>query len=444
YSFAKYLADDRQTVIDQRKRDELDNKTFTTSINYTEPLGQLWTATFGYAFQTNNASTLNQSFNKDPNTGVYSVLDEAVLNDFDFKSIKSSANTGLNFKNEKWTINTSANVDFEDVKRYYKNINNTLKRSQHAVNPRASIGYNLAKNKILTFLYRGRTIQPDLAQIEPLKQNADQLVNYLDNPNLSAGFDNRYIMRFNSFRPLKERSFFLAGSVTQQIKSIAAKVRYYPGTGKRDISYVNMDKQNWSFNLIGNYQMPILRKIGLNMSMGTEATYSTRYSYLSTEKVESELNKTEQVSIRGNLGFSRYKANQLDLSLSLNPGMSVLNSSLQKELNSKVFEFSSDAYIVYYLPIDFELSFNINQSYSGATKTLPSYHIFNVNGYLSKKLLRSKALETQIYVNDLLNKNNGIERSQNGSSFIQTRNDVVRRYIMLKLIYNFTTIKNGG
>lgn len=67
-----------------------------------------------------------------------------------------------------------------------------------------------------------------------------------------------------------------------------------------------------------------------------------------------------------------------------------------------------------------------------------------MNGYVSKKLLKDKSLEVQVFVNDILNKNNGVYRYQNGTSFIQTSNDVLRRYGMLKVIYNFTTMKGDA
>ncbi|WP_164112756.1 TonB-dependent receptor [Sphingobacterium sp. xlx-96] len=434
----------KRDEIDQLKRDEVGSKVFTTSLNYTEPLSKYLTATLGYAFLKNNANNLNQSFDKDPVTGDYTLLDVQVLNDFNVSSLKNTANTGVNFKNDLWTMNVSNRLDFEDVRRTYNNLNTALQRSQISVNPMFYVNYKLSKSKNISFRYYGRTVQPDLTQIEPLKQNANQLVNYFDNPDLSAGFSNSYSINFNSYRPLKDRSLYLYGGANQNINSINSRVRYYAETGKRDISFVNIDKQNWSAHMGGGYRMPLFRKMGVNISTGISADFNSTYNYLSTEQEEPELNNTERFSFSPSVGISRYRANKMDFSVDFRPGVQVLNASLQSELNSTTFTLSSNSNFTYYFPRDFKIAVNIDQSYQGATETLKAFSTFNMTGYISKKFLKDKSLEAQFFVNDILNRNNGISRYQNGYSFVQTSNDVLKRYGMFKLIYNFTTMKGGN
>lgn len=444
YSLANYYSTAVREEIDQLKRDEVGSSVFSTSLNYTEPLSKYLTATLGCSLQKSNAKNLNESFDRDPITGDYTLLDLQVLNDFNVNRSKNTANTGINFKNDLWTINLSNRLDFEDVTRTYNNLNTELQRSQTSVNPMFYVNYKLSKSKNVSFRYYGRTVQPDLTQIEPLKQNANQLVNYLDNPDLSTGFSNSYSVDFNSYRPLKDQSLYLYGGANQNINSINSRVRYYSETGKRDISFVNIDKQNWSAHMGGGYRMPLFRKIGVNINTGLSASFNSNYNYLSTGEEEPELNNTERFSFGPSLGISRYKANKMDFSVDFRPGVQVLNSSLQSELNSTTFTLSSNSNFTYYFPKDFKIAVSINQSYQGATETLKAFSTFNMTGYISKKFLKDKSLEAQVFVNDILNKNNGINRYQDGYSFVQTSNDVLKRYGMFKLIYNFTTMKGGN
>lgn len=444
YSLANYYSTAVREEIDQLKRDEVGSSVFSTSLNYTEPLSKYLTATLGCSLQKSNAKNLNESFDRDPITGDYTLLDLQVLNDFNVNRSKNTANTGINFKNDLWTINLSNRLDFEDVTRTYNNLNTELQRSQTSVNPMFYVNYKLSKSKNVSFRYYGRTVQPDLTQIEPLKQNANQLVNYLDNPDLSTGFSNSYSVDFNSYRPLKDQSLYLYGGANQNINSINSRVRYYSETGKRDISFVNIDKQNWSAHMGGGYRMPLFRKIGVNINTGLSASFNSNYNYLSTGEEEPELNNTERFSFGPSLGISRYKANKMDFSVDFRPGVQVLNSSLQSELNSTTFTLSSNSNFTYYFPKDFKIAVSMNQSYQGATETLKAFSTFNMTGYISKKFLKDKSLEAQVFVNDILNKNNGINRYQDGYSFVQTSNDVLKRYGMFKLIYNFTTMKGGN
>ncbi|UZJ65104.1 outer membrane beta-barrel protein [Sphingobacterium sp. KU25419] len=128
------------------------------------------TAALGYSFLNNRSETLNQSFDQDPITGEYTVLDERILNDFDFTSIKNGLNTSLNYKDNKLTVNLSNQLDLEDVKRHYNNLETVLQRNQTSIRPSLSANYKITKSKSINLRYSGRSIQPSLTQIEPLKQ----------------------------------------------------------------------------------------------------------------------------------------------------------------------------------------------------------------------------------------------------------------------------------
>ncbi|WP_343567439.1 outer membrane beta-barrel protein [Sphingobacterium sp.] len=432
------------TVIDQYKNDKLSNNTYGASVTYSEPLSKRLTAAVGYSFNSNKSETLNQSFDKDPATGKYTVLDQNLLNDFDFSSLKNGVNTSLNYKSNTLTVNLSNRVDFEDVKRTYNNLNTTLQRNQTSMNPNFSVNYKLSKSKNIGFRYSGRTTQPSLTQIEPLKQNAQPLVEYLDNPNLKAGFNNSYSINYNSYKQLKDQGFYFYASADQGKKNINTNVRYNLDEGTQQISYVNIDKDNWRIYGSGSYNFVLQKKWGLKMNIGINGQYNSQFSYLSSYNEEPKLNRNQTRSITPEIGFNRYKANKMDFYISLMPGVEQMSSYLQPELNRTTFKFASYSQFTYYLPKDFKISLSTNQNYQAATKTLESINVINMNGYVSKKLLKDKSLEVQVFVNDILNRNNGVYRYQNGTSFIQTSNNVLRRYGMLKVIYNFTTMKGDA
>lgn len=431
---------DSTALIDQYKNDKLGNNTYGASLTYTEPLSKKITGSIGYSFSSNSAETLNQSFDRDPATGEYTVLDQRILNDFDFSSLKNGINASLNYKSSKLTVNLSNLTEFEDVKRTYNNLNTTLQRNQTSIRPAFSLNYKISKSRSLGVYYNGRTIQPSLTQIEPLKQNAQPLVEYLDNPDLKAGFNNSYSINYNAYKQLKDQNFYVYLSANQGKKNINSSIRYNLQEGTQQISFVNIDKDNWRIYGGSGYSFVLQKKWGLKMNLGMEGQYNSQFSYLSLVNEEPQLNRNQTWNIAPNIGFNRYKANKMDFYVSLRPGVEQMNSYLQPELNQTTFKFNSYSQFTYYLPKDFKISLSMQQNYQAATKTLQSINVVNMNGYISKKFLKDKSLEAQLFVNDILNKNNGIYRYQNGTSFIQTSNDVLRRYGMLKVIYNFTTM----
>ncbi|MDR2273276.1 MAG: outer membrane beta-barrel protein [Sphingobacterium sp.] len=438
-----FFNDNRTDTIDQLKKDELRNNTYGASLTYTEPLSKNITGSIGYSFSSNQSKTLNRAFNKDSLTQKYTVLDQSVLNDFNFSSLKNGINTALNYKINTLTINLSNRTDFEAVKRTYNNTNIILQRDQISINPSLNVNYKISKTKNLWLSYYGRTVQPSLTQIEPLKQNSQPLVEYLDNPDLKAGFSNSYSINYNSYKQIKDQSFYFYISANQGKRNINSSVRYNLEEGTRQISFVNIDKDNWRFYGSGSYNFMLKKKWGLKMNMGMNAEYNSQYSYLSLLNEEPRLNRNKTWSIGPEIGFNRYKANKMDFNINLSPGVEKMDSYLQPELNQTTFKFNSYAQATYYLPKDFKVSVSMQQNYQAATKTLQSINMLNMNGYISKKFLKDKSLEAQLFVNDILNKNIGVRRYQDGTAFVQTSNDVLRRYGMLKVIYNFTTMKGG-
>lgn len=438
-----FFNDNRTDTIDQLKKDEFRNNTYGASLTYTEPLAKRITGSIGYSFSSNQSKTLNRAFNRDANTHQYTVLDESILNDFNFSSLKNSVNTALNYKTNTWTVNLSNRTDFEAVKRTYNNLNTVLQRDQTSIRPSLNVNYKISKTKNIGFNYNGQTVQPSLTQIEPLKQNSQPLVEYLDNPDLKAGFNNSYSIDYNSYKQIKDQSFYFYISANQGKRNINSSVRYNLEDGTRKISFVNIDKDNWRFYGSGSYNFMLKKKWGLKMNMGMNAEYNSQYSYLSLLNEEPRLNRNKTWSIGPEIGFNRYKANKMDFYISLSPGVEQMDSYLQPELNQTTFKFNSYAQATYYLPKDFKISVSMQQNYQAATKTLQSINMLNMNGYISKKFLKDKSLEAQLFVNDILNKNIGVRRYQDGTAFVQTSNDVLRRYGMLKVIYNFTTMKGG-
>ncbi|MCA5005563.1 TonB-dependent receptor [Sphingobacterium bovistauri] len=444
FSKSKLYQTSDSLLIDQLKNNIWENSNLDASLNYTEPLSKNITGTFGYTLANSKSYTLNQSFNKNDRSGEYDILDQSLLNDLDNNNLRNSFNTGLNYKKNTITLNVSNTLSFESIKRNYNNLSHSLKRDQVSFNPSVSMNYQISKSKGLYLNYYGRTTQPDLNQFEPLKQNDNPLINYLDNPDLESGFNHSMYAYFNSYKQLKDISVYFGADLNQNTNAVNSLVTFYPESGRRDIQYVNVNKSNISSSIYGGYRRPIWKKIALSMNIGANLGYQNNYNYLALANTNSQLNNTENYSLSPNIGFSTYKANKWSFQARLSPGYRISKSTLQPDLDINNFIFNSYLDVSYTFLKDYKIVMNMEQSHEAATKTLPEFNVANVSGYVSKKFLKDKSLEAQFFVNDLLNKNTGVRRYQSGYTFSQSTNDVLRRYGMFKLIYNFTTMRGDN
>ena len=444
YSLTEYNFDESEFLIDQLKDDKSSFNSYRASLTYTEPFSKRWTGTIGYNLNVNDAMTLNESYNKNDVTGEYDNLDQDILNDFENKSISNGASLGLNYKGEKITLNFSNQLTFDDVSRQYNNLNHALQRDQISWRPSASITYKITKSKSLNMRYNGRSIQPNLSQIEPLKQNSNQLVDYLDNPDLKAGFSNSLTMNYNSYKQIQDKSLYGYLWINQTMNNINSKVNYFQNSGRSEVVFVNIDKSNWSMNGYVGHRFPLVKKIGLSLESGLGLKYSNAYNYLAVNGSESQLNNSERYSVGPSMNLQSYRANKWSIYASINPGIQFTNSTLQPDLNSRAFALNTMSWMSYTFPKDFTINLNLEQEYEAATKTLDAFNRLNATASISKKFLKDKSLEAQIFVNDIFNKNTGVRRWQSGYQLSQTTNDVLQRYGMFKLIYNFTTMKGAN
>jgi len=444
FSKTTIASDGSTPTIDQLKDNNNKSANYGASLNYSEPLSKSWTATLGYDFVGSRATTLEQSFNRNPITGEYDILDETVLNDFDLTSMGNGLRTGLNWKKDKYTLNASNRWYINNQKREYNNLATILERNQTTLNPSFSFRYNFSKNKSFSVNYNGSTQNPGLTQIEPLKQNSLQTINYLDNFDLKPGFRNQYSVYYNHYKPLKDVSFYSSVSFNQNAKPIRSRVDYNAETGVSNIQYVNMDNSDWSISSWGGYRLPIVKKIALSANVGWDVSYNNSYNYLSLGGGPSVLNNAESLVLTPSFGLNSYRADKWSLYINVRPGIRKQISSVQPLLNNTAFVFGSYYDASYTFPKNFKIVMNVNQSYEAATKTLAAFTQVNMSGYISKKFLKDKSLETQLFFNDILNQNKGFRRYQNGNVVTQTNNDVLGRFAMFKLIYNFTTMKGGN
>ncbi len=446
FSSVEYLKKDSIDIVDQYKHNLSDNKGWSASVNYSEPITKRLTATVGYEYNDNRSKSLNQSFDRDPITQEYTNLDEDVLNDIRYKYNRNTGNLGFNYVSDKTTINLTNRVT---ASRNFRNDyvdQRILDIDQLSYNPNLNINYKLSKSKTIRLNYYGNTIQPNLNQILPLRQNTDQKTTFLPNEDLEAGFRNTVSVSYNSFKQLKQQYFYVSIYLGNTSDNITSFVTIDPTTGMRTLQYVNVfDKKNLNGSIYGSFDFNLKKKYSLKSSVGLSLDYNAGYNYITATTSSPELNLGKSVNYSANIGFNRHVERGFTFYTNLRPGVSFMSSSVQPQNNSKAFTFRSFSNVSYLFSKEYKVAIDMDQDYQAATsvfnKAINNYY---VNAYVSKKFFKDKSLETRLSVNDLFNQRNGIRRSQSGSTYTETQNDVINRYFMFKVIYNFTTMKGGS
>jgi len=133
----------------------------------------------------------------------------------------------------------------------------------------------------------------------------------------------------------------------------------------------------------------------------------------------------------------------LDYDISWNFSINNVRNSVNKDLNYTNLNTGGSAYLKYFLPKNFFVGSTINYALEGPTKFYTkSIQQFYTNLELSKKLLKSESLIASIKIYDVFKSYNNINRSTSADSFSQTQQQMLTRYVLLGLKWDFN--KNLG
>ncbi|MDD4713254.1 MAG: outer membrane beta-barrel protein [Bacteroidales bacterium] len=266
--------------IDQRATNESQSYNTNIRISYVEPLwnlkNYLETAVNG-RLNTRNSDKLQ--YNKD-DYGNYTVLDSIYSNRFENDFYNESLE--MNFRHQETIYNYMLGMKIEPSQTYstsyYKN-GEILDRKNEVVNyaPSAQFRYNLGRKKFARLEYRGRTNQPNIEQMQPVRNNNNLMDETMGNPSLNPSFDQSLRLMYSSFNATHYSSFNvgLGGSIT---KDALVSNSIYDATGKEYSQTVNSEKAPYNVRANIMFNTPIIKN-RLQFNTRSEVGYDLNYGY---------------------------------------------------------------------------------------------------------------------------------------------------------------------
>lgn len=426
----KSLMGDLDTT-DQRKNRDQDRSNLKAGITYSEPLTSELNLSVGYNIERSENTSLLESFNKNQQ-GKYEDLDEVFSNNYDFNRLSSNYNVSLNYVTEKLRVNfnNSFNDDALDQKNNYTST--TLKRSFFTYNPNLNGNFSLAKNKQLRFSYRGRNQLPSLSQIQPIRNNTDELNQYEGNENLKPSFSNNINLGFGSFQVFTGNYIYAGTNLNLTKDPISQNITQ--SEGRNIYRWANITgKTDKSFSLYSGFHFKLNKDLGLSNSPQLFVSLSENNNFF-----DGEENVVKSTSYTFSYEFIRDTKTGLNFNLKFSPQYRKMTSNLSPDQNNNGFVFGSEGSVEYFVTKTFKIFANYNYTYEAATDAFnQDLSRFLVHPGISKKFLKDESLMLDFTVNDIFNQNIGYSRAQANSVFVQRRYDTIQRYYMLKLSWDF-------
>lgn len=431
--YSNGLSDSTQSI-NQFKANTTSNNAFNAIVNYSEPLSKAILMMLSYGFAADRSLSDQRTFNRAADES-YSSLDSLYSNNFKVKQLSNQWGLNFNLVKNKTILSFGtkvSSVDFQQLDIYLKN---KLNRNFILWNPQVNLQYKISQQSSIRLNYEGNSVEPTVAQLQPVLINNDPLNITQGNSGLKPSFIQRAFTGYQSYNPLNGQlvGVFMGYQLTSN--PVVSNLTTDP-SGRTFNRYVNLkDKTSATYNFSAFFDRKI-KPLDLNAGINININGNT-YNNLSNDK----LNQTNYTVYTLQARFSKAKESVYEFNASLGPSYISSGSSLQQSINNNGRGFTGNGDFTFYLPGKFQLSSSANYQYNSKTETFnQNFYRLIINASLNKLLLKDETLKLSLSCNDLLNQNTGFNRNVNGNLITQSNYTTIKRYFMLSLSYDFNKV----
>lgn len=430
-------------TIDQFSNLDINGWSLSGNLAYTEPISKNSMLMFNYRSTYSKDDSDKQTFDFDPETQAYGLLNKELTNVFTNDYQTQQFGTGYNFrKGRDLIIMARANLQYSTLSsEELIPEENQITRNYFDVLPMAMVRYNISQQENLRVFYMGRTQTPSVEQLQNVIDNSNPLQLSLGNPALDRAYTHRLSARYSKTNTDKARVFFLLLSGTYS-DSYISNSTYLEETnnpifdefelvrGGQLTLPVNLSGY-WSTNIYITYGFP-LKGIKSNLNLDLSTTVS-RTPGLINDEVNYSNNKVYGTGIT----LSSNISDKVDFTISTRSNFNNANNSLRADLDSRFLNQSSRVKFNCILPAGFVLRTDINhQYYTGLSDGFDDSFFLWTAG-IGKKLFKNELGEITLSIFDILEQNQSISRNVTETYIEDLRSKVLQRYAMLTFTYNF-------
>lgn len=433
-----------ETSLDQKTIQKEENYNTNLRISWVEPLWNNYNLLeISTTFRGNFSNSEKKQWDKD--SSEYTIFDQDYSNTINNMFFSEIGELNYRFTQEKYNLTAGFRLEpsqtFNSV--VYGN-NSTQNFTNSIINyaPTLRFVYNFDKKHNIRLNYRGRTSQPSINQLQPVKDNSNLMNENIGNPELNPAFNHSLSFNYNKYWTDKMSSLnaYLNSSLTQNALISNSIVVL---NGKLYTQTVNSKKLPYNVNFGLTYNIPIINKL-INFNTNTRISYSKRYGFSANMNI-AEIDNILNLPL-GNLNNINSASLSEIISLSYNNDYLEISgrgtyrySNTWNNLKLR-HDLTHDLTTTGFLIVKLPLNFNIN---SDIIYTMRSgYSSFNRNeiiwnaGIEKSFLKNTLILSVQAY--DILHQRQNIQQII-GDNYIQySESNTLQTYIMFSLTYKIS------
>lgn len=428
---------DEETTDQQKLRDN-SSSVINSRIVYTEPLSPISILEFNYGLINNHANSAITALGKlNGGQDKYDDIIDSLTNNYALNVLTNSAGISYRYaKPKKITFSFGGNVSRADFNRRDLMVDTSL--AYHFLNfsPRANLNGTIPGLGNIWFNYNGNTVAPTVEQLQPVKDNTDQLNQRIGNPDLKQAFRNRFSLVFSNYKLLSERSVFMNLGYNATANDFSTN-NFIDALGKRLSQPVNVRGNNSAY-LYGYYGKR-LRDLGIGIGVNANANFSRNTNF-----VNGLENRSRSSYVGGGINIRWNKDKKYDINLAPNIGYTTSRSSIRPDETTHFFTQNHRVSVNLTLPLKIEFNTDCNFNLRQKTEAFDrNNNAIRWNARIDRKFLKNNAGIVRFSAFDILDQNIGFNRNVQTNFISERTYDTFRRYFMLSFLYNFTKNNNS-
>src|SRR6185503_2103280 len=242
--------------LNQTMNYEQSTQSISASILYTEPLSKDLSVQVKYQAVLDNGFNNQVTYQYSDASGKYDYLIDSLSNNFKQNILQNIPAVTFNCADKKLKANIGSGVGFTHFDLKDVTYGNDYIRNYSNFYPSANVTYTYKPNHSIRFNYSGRTVQPTINQLQPLRNNNDYFNQVIGNPDLKPSFRQSINIWHNNYNFLKDLWMY---------QSICASVTDNAITNN---SMINLDSGktiSQPINVNGNYNVGFYGGVGFKV-----------------------------------------------------------------------------------------------------------------------------------------------------------------------------------
>jgi hypothetical protein len=308
-----------------------------------------------------------------------------------------------------------------------------FKLSVNNILPFVNYNYNFSQNTHLYTTYNTNSQQPNINQLQPLPNNANQNFITLGNPNLVPTFAHQFNLNFNSYKPVSGKYFWMGGNYNLTQNAFSSNLVY--DANGRSISTATNVNGNYNGAAWLGANWPTLKRQLIFAANGNTNFYSNNNFINNVKNTTSNFTYSGEGNVT--IDLEKFYFN-IGGSYNYNVPHSTISSQNNRPYTSQQFNSSVRVELKKKFFIESDANYNIN------SKRANGYNInyFIMNASVSKYFGKLENFIVAVKAYDIFNQNIAATRQVYNNIITDSKTKIITRYFLLNLVYKFNSQKS--